>query len=358
MEIWRIAPGDPPRAGELGTLFLKHGLVAVGGEDWEETQKRQTNDWAGKLYHRVNIGDQILLKAWGRQDLLWAIGRVIGECKKHGRLVDVDGWDVSITRAVEWFLPPGSCFGPQNDWDIEGVEHVDVGPGALDRRAIVPGANDNLRSLANSVVSDSQQTGWIRLQSMQLEQSEPRKLDRNGLRDNLLDAGITSALVDEILRLFERMRDLWGFYCRNCETRGEASEHEVIAYLVVPFLRTLGYSEQSVAIEWKRIDVAVFGRDERTRSMRYEPSHLRVLIEVKRPLSGLGDARKQVEAYATQYPDCKVIVVTDGLRYKIHAREGDRWPPVAYLSVVDRWASHPYLKGVGGAVQAIQFLMP
>lgn len=46
-----------------------------------------------------------------------------------------------------------------------------------------------------------------------------------------------------------------GWYGR---TEIQPSERETVAYLVVPLLRSLGWTPQRMAIEWNRIDVALF----------------------------------------------------------------------------------------------------
>jgi transcriptional regulator with XRE-family HTH domain len=59
------------------------------------------------------------------------------------------------------------------------------------------------------------------------------------------------------------------------------SEDELIAHLIVPFLRALGWPPERIAVKWRRIDVAVFLALPRT------PENCRLVIGAKRLGAGV-----------------------------------------------------------------------
>ena len=71
------------------------------------------------------------------------------------------------------------------------------------------------------------------------------------------------------------------------------SEFETVAYLVVPLLRHLGWTPQRMAVEWNRIDVALFD------AMPRANDNLAVAVEAKKRDDSCLSARGQAEGYAS-----------------------------------------------------------
>src|SRR5260370_42567094 len=67
-----------------------------------------------------------------------------------------------------------------------------------------------------------------------------------------------------------------GCCCTGRESPGMPSEHETVAYLVVPLLRALGWTPQRMAVEWNHVDVALFEQLPRS------DKSLRVVAEAKK----------------------------------------------------------------------------
>ena len=107
---------------------------------------------------------------------------------------------------------------------------------------------------------------------------------------------------------------------------GRPSEHETITYPVVPLLMSLGWSEKTLAIEWKNIDIALLdeagpGQPQTT-----------CAIEVKSLDRSVFAPKEQAISYADQ-ERCKQFFVTDGVRYAHFSKEGDDYGPRSYLNI-------------------------
>ena len=104
------------------------------------------------------------------------------------------------------------------------------------------------------------------------------------------------------------------------------AEQEMVAHFVVPMLRALGWQPEYIALEWHRIDVAVFQRLPRT------PQNLAFIVEAKRPHRGVESHLNQARDYLGALGVERNVVVSDGLRYRLYAA-GHGYEPVAYANL-------------------------
>jgi hypothetical protein len=108
-----------------------------------------------------------------------------------------------------------------------------------------------------------------------------------------------------------------------------------------------------MAIEWNKIDVALFGNTPRS------PENLSGVVEAKKKGSACFVAFPQAQSYADKYADCRRLIVTDGLRYGVYIfdQEKKEFPktPNAYLNLVRMRKTYPILQ-CNGAKEAF-FLM-
>ena len=129
---------------------------------------------------------------------------------------------------------------------------------------------------------------------------------------------------------------------------GRPSEQETVCYLIMPLLFSLGWSQQTAAVQWNYVDVALF------RGMPSTDATLALVVEAKllgrSVFSHLGQARD----YALQQgrDGCKRLIVTDGIRYALHRRSGSSFHLEAYLNILNMRDAYPVF-GCGGAVQAV-----
>jgi hypothetical protein len=105
------------------------------------------------------------------------------------------------------------------------------------------------------------------------------------------------------------------------------SEDEMIAHLIVPFFRSLGWQQEQIAVKWRHVDVALFNRLPR------KPENCRLIAEAKHPGRGIEGARKQAAGYAAALQIRPEILVTDGYRYRLYGGEGGL-APLGYANLL------------------------
>ena len=180
-----------------------------------------------------------------------------------------------------------------------------------------------------------------------------KQISDEDLVERLIANGLRAADAETVIQAIWRVRRLARWYERYGR---DLSEHEIRTFLVVPILLALGWSEQKIKIEWKHTDMAFF----------LEPykkgHHPQMIMESKRMREGLGYAERQVERYAREFPECKRLIATDGLRYRLYVKRGDKWDMKqdfkAYMNLLNLKDRHPYLEDVGGASDLCVSLMP
>src|SRR5262249_3344064 len=141
---------------------------------------------------------------------------------------DVNGWDLQHARRIRWCLLPadhtfdGSVFGANPPrysrvWDERALDYVE-------------------RFLR------SPPTRWQTAGLPPLPEAEP-PLD---------------SVPEPIAELVAEAADLVPL-AQHAKTFGDLpSEDELIAHFVVPFLRALGWPLERIAVQWRRVDVALF----------------------------------------------------------------------------------------------------
>jgi hypothetical protein len=91
-----------------------------------------------------------------------------------------------------------------------------------------------------------------------------------------------------------RIRRLSRWYESQKEV-GRPSEHEIVAYMITPLLLGMGCSEQLVAVEWNKIDMAFFNRTPLTKKEGFD--NCIMILEAKKPNQSLTDAYTQANNY-------------------------------------------------------------
>ena len=166
----------------------------------------------------------------------------------------------------------------------------------------------------------------------------------------LFDKGIASDSIRNLLDQNGEFIRIANWY-NSWEWGTSPSEHETVSLLVVPLLRILGWTPQRIALEWKRIDIALFSR------MPRDPEYLSVVVEAKKVRNACLSAVSQAQGYASTLPNCRRLIVTDGLRYGIFTREDEEFSLYAYLNLTRLRKKYP-IYGCKGAKEAILAMTP
>ena len=294
--VWQISGG--PVGRPYADIFLKFG-VALLGPGASGPWRPGRDDSHGQAFVRrfadeLQLGDLLLLRT--AIDTISGVGLVAGAYEYLEPFDDVNGWDLRHGRRVRWHRLPepyrfgSSVFGanPMRCSRVQSAEAVDY---------------------AQSFLA----SGLTRWQEAPLPPLPPTEPPLGEVPENLRD-------------IVGLVRDLEGMYADEEQLGDAPNENEMVAHFVVPFLRALAWPPENIAVEWRRIDVALFD------TLPRQPASCRFVIEAKRLGSGLEGARKQAEDYVLKLGVTRDVVVTDGFRYRAFDCKDD-FAPVAYANL-------------------------
>ena len=250
---------------------------------------------------------------------------------------DFDGWDLRAYCYVNWRVP---AQPPQTD--------------GLTRSTINRVLQDKHRQLADSLLS-------LPVKSFEPEPEPTNAIADDQILEFMILQGLRPSAADDLTNTVRKIRLLANYYCNECYWE-DVREHETRTFLVVPLLLALGWAEQQMKIELPcsggRIDVACF-----LRPYQRKNEDCVLLMETKDFGSGLDYAPDQARRYAADFPNCQVLVVTNGWCYKTFLREKGtnkfHEKPAAYLNLLkprDRYSLDP--KNTDGALGVMKCLLP
>jgi hypothetical protein len=339
--IWQQASGDTDR--DYSDICIKWGVILNGpGEDgpWPDSkkvlqktrkQKKITDIW--RFSEEVKDGDLVVLRTGTRT--VPAVGQVVGGYEWHDGYGDIDGWDLQHVRRVRWLwkdLHTPKTFGTYALKMGDTTQKLNDGPVK--------------KWLSSLEVTEDAYTHPLPVLP---EWREQKEIPISEISEFLFDKGVASASISNLVNEIDELRRIAKWYQRS---KMGPSEHETVAYLVVPLLRALGWTPQRMAVEWKHVDLALFEqlpRDERS---------LQVVVEAKKMNYSCLTARSQAEAYADGKSRCHRLIVTDGLRYGVFVREeGEKFQLFAYMNLT-RLRPDCIVYGCKGAKEALLAMAP
>lgn len=348
-QVWQIAAGI--RSRDYTDLFLKHDVMFMGPgargdyntkRDAYITESRANNSQIKSFTTDVKTGDIVLLRFCHR---VVAIGKISEEGYKWNDVFDdVFGWDLQHTHRVIWQEHLTEKLREiQKDQELFGERKQQPTFTAVrDRRVL-----DRIEHLFTDCETRP-------LRTMPEKLPDPLTLDELGAE--LFSKGLPNEAVDKLIVAIQRQRRLVKWYEKYGKSSMRPTEHEVVAHMILPFLLALGWSEQLLAVEWYRIDLAAFSRIPTTKES------LCLLCEAK----GLGHGLQNTFEQATEYVDkhkldnCKRILLTDGARLYLYQRKRDNsWNenPAGYFNVNLIRTSHLIPYGTNG-IDTIMALTP
>jgi len=332
--LWQVGAGDTDRSyGHICTEF--DVMVAGPGEPgpFEEPKYRHLGDIRNSLRRfckEARRGDLVLLRIG--TGVVLAVGEVAeDEASWLEAFSDIDGWDLQHVRRVRWFdhtkkeFPPKTLGGQVRTFAEVNVQVVRDWVKGLD-----VSEGERFRELKSLPVSGA-------------------CLNAVELGRRLFIEGLPSDHVDKLMATFASLERIASWY-RNETKRpeGRPSEQETVCYLVIPLLLSLGWSQQTAAVQWRYVDVALFG------GMPPADSTLACVVEAKLLGRSVFSPTGQARDYAIKpgREACDRLIVTDGIRYALHRRSGEAFRLEAYLNILNMRDDYPVL-GCAGAVQAV-----
>jgi hypothetical protein len=350
--VWQIASGEAGR--KYTDLFLRHDVMfcgpgrfgpfdpkryraAVVREAISGSAMGQVRNFATK----VKPGDIVLLRSGYR---VVSIGLVDGVGYRFDSTFDdVYGWDLQHTHRVIW----------QNQFDQELQILQSAKLLFADRKQIPtftavgdPAILDPIRTLFSRVVERPLR---------ELPQKPPKPLTMDGLSAALFDQGLSFEAVRKVRSAIQQQRRMIRWYRAAGSTSARPTEHELIAHIVLPLLTALGWAEQLIAIEWHKIDLALFI------GTPTDKAHCKLVCEAKAMGHGLQDVLDQARDYVErrELTNCDKLLLTDGQRFYLYRRTGKAWPdePAGYLNIFKIRENHLCPPGTN-AVDTLMALTP
>jgi hypothetical protein len=277
-------------------------------------------------------GDLVVLKLG--TNCVYGVGEIVGSYEWLDEFSDVDGWDLQHLRRVRWLWKGNKNPKVFNTYDLKFGDTTQLLDGAS---AVVP---------------------WM--QSLQISESEytrelkplPRCQTKNQIEeeiiaDYLYDKGVASDSIENLMREFGELTRIAKWYVRT----NAPSESETVAYLVVPLLRALGWSPQKMALEWNNVDLAIFNKLPRCNE------NLSIVIEAKKKGYSCLSALSQAQTYALNKPNCKRLIVTEGIRYGIYTKKNDSFELYAYMNLTNFQNEYP-IYNCFGIKEALRAMTP
>lgn len=294
--LWQLAAGPARRS--YAELLQSYALALVGpGDPGPWRPGRADEEFGGAavrlLAQAAGPGDAIVLREGAAKIL--SIGLVAGPYRYLPQFDDVNGWDLQHARRVRWGPHAPYTFGEP----LFGTATPAFGP--VTQAALIDYA---ARFLAAPL------SGW------RTAPLPPLPPDEEPIYDP----------PPALAGLVGLARDLVPLYADALRFGDPPAEHELVAHFVVPLLRGLGWQPEQIALEWRRIDVAVFRRLPRT------AQNLAFVVEAKRPHRGVESHLQQAQDYLNGLGVQRDVVVTDGLRYRLYAADCG-YTPVAYANL-------------------------
>jgi hypothetical protein len=332
--IWQFAAGGKGR--DYGDLLIDWDVIILGpgrhGPFSKNRDAYQGKHDVVKFYEEMEEGDLIVLRM-GTSDV-YALGIVAGPARYRDIFGDIDGWDLRHSRRVKWLWT--------HDGEQKSFESYTLDWGQTIHKGVDSEVEEWIDSLPLKGGTDRE------LRTLPGESGQPISMQDIGRY--LFDSGVDSNAINDLIEEIDELNRIANWYARS---EASPSEHETVSYLVIPLLRALGWTPQKMAVEWEKIDLALFS------GLPREPERLIGAVEAKQWRNSCLSARSQAERYANEVAaeSCERLVVTDGNRYGVFVRDGDDFPdrPDAYLNLADPKDGYPVMESEG-AQEALRLM--
>ncbi len=339
--VWQQAAGDTVR--DYADICLKWGVILNGpgyAGAWPACADRLKGDDRSarkitdlrRFAEEMADGDVVVLRL-GTSKVV-AVGQIVGPYVWHSEFGDVDGWDLEHVRRVRWLW---SCLESPKTFAKYALKQGDT-----TQRVTSPTVTEWLGALTLHTPA--------RVPSIpQLpEVGSVNEISVDTVSEFLFNHGVASNSISNLISEVGELTRIAMWYRHG----HMPSEHETVAYLVVPLLRALGWTPQRMAVEWNKVDLALFDRLPR------RDESLEVVVEAKKMGQSCLSAKSQAQRYAQGKTGCKRLIVTDGIRYGVYVRDVDgSFSLHAYLNLTRLRHEYP-IYACRGAEDALLAMAP
>ena len=332
MNIWQIATGESGR--DYRDIFVDYDVMILGPshkgsakiESYHDGVANSSGSQVHNFAHSLKPGDRVLMR-FGKE----IIG--VGEIPNLQETYDfnkkfgcVYGWDLCHSHRVTWGM----------NLDLDGLKNVYAN--AKQKPSFTQVHERHISSLVRSIPSSKFDRPLKDLPDIDCSFYSDEEL---GVE--LFRAGISNKNINDILVALQQAERLCSWYWSDQSGR-YPTEFEIISHIIVPLLLGLGWSHQQIAVEWNRIDVALFKTTPTTKE------NCVLVIEAK----GLGSALSNVLNQPIEYvrklslPNIRYILTTDGANIFMYYHNAGEWNsnPAGYINVNSLQKNYILPKGV------------
>jgi hypothetical protein len=315
---WQQGGGDGDRV--YCDICFKYGVILNGPGHAGELTDAVVKKMEGKVTPRkisdlrrfcfgMKDGDIVVLRVGTKE--IHGVGIIVGNYVWNNIFSDVDGWDMQHCRRVRWLWKAEGNIKPKI-FPVYTLKQGDTTQ-KLDSQAVVTWIHslgldfNNIHTLP-TLPSDSD-----------------KEIKIEDISDYLYEKGVAGNSIKTLVDVIDDLHMIAKWYKRS----PVPSEFETEAYLIIPLLRALGWTPQKMAVEWNRVDIALFDKLPR------EDGNLIAVVEAKRKDNSCLTAFSQAEEYSKNKVRCNRLIVTDGLRYGIFTKDGDQYKRYAYMNLTE-----------------------
>jgi hypothetical protein len=363
--VWQVGAGDAGR--DFSTLCIDHDVMILGpgkyGPYDQDKYAKVVNDGEysqrkigliGDFSRLVEPGHLVLLRRGGRAV---ALGVVADGGYRHDTAYDdVYGWDLEHCRSVIW---------QDHLQDELAALQTEIPLFGTPRMPMFTSVNS--QDVLNRIAPLLERLRTRPLKPLPVPPPPPLTMEELG--EALFSSGLSNSEVDQVQKAIERQRRLLRWYRQHGKASNRPDEQEVVSHMVLPLLLALGWSEQLLAVEWRKVDLAGFIATPTTSEycvLACEAKglthglHIREALEDAEPArDAFGQAVGSVKRLSLNR--CRKILLSQGGRFYLYRRNADTdgWQttPSGYLNVEKIRTEHLAPSGTN-AVTTLMALTP